>query len=43
MLALSRYSPYFTLIGNKTTHFGLFDCSPPNLSGLPSNTVAACC
>ncbi|PPD49668.1 MAG: methyltransferase type 11, partial [Methylobacter sp.] len=31
MLALSRYSPYFTLIGNKTTHFGLFDCSPPNL------------
>ncbi len=43
MLASSRYAPYFTIIGDKTTHFGLFDCSPPNLSGLPPNTVAACC
>jgi len=43
MLALSRYAPYFTLIGEKTTHFGLFDCSPPNRSGLPANVVAACC
>lgn len=43
MLALSRYAPYFTLIGEKTTHFGLFDCSPPNRSGLPANAVAACC
>lgn len=43
MLGLSRYAPYFTLIGDKATHFGLFDCSPPNLSGLPSKAVAACC
>ncbi|KJV05532.1 methyltransferase domain-containing protein [Methylocucumis oryzae] len=43
MLALGRYAPYFTLIGDKTTHFGLFDCSPPNRSSLPDNPVMACC
>jgi len=43
MLAFSRYAPYFTFMGDKTTHFGLFDCSPPNRSGLPAITVAACC
>jgi len=42
MLAESRYAPHFAVWGNKTTHFGLFDCTP----GLQGESVAAggsCC
>lgn len=28
MLSLSRYAPHFAIIGDKSVHFGLFDCSP---------------
>ncbi len=29
MLSLSRYAPHFEIIGDKSTHFGLFDCGSP--------------
>ncbi len=42
MLGTSRYRKYFELIGDKSTHFGLFDCAPPN-TGLTLDSGAACC
>lgn len=42
MLASSRYARHFDLIGDKSTHFGLFDCAPPNTS-LSLESGAACC
>jgi len=42
MLASSRYAKHFDFIGDKATHFGLFDCAPPNTS-LSLETGAACC
>ncbi len=42
MLDGSRYGRHFELLGDKSVHFGLFDCAPPNSS---SNLTsgAACC
>lgn len=40
MLAGSRYAAHFQLIGEKRTHFGLFDCAPV---GAPSVASGACC
>ena len=40
MLALSRYAPFFELVGNKDIHYGLFDCAP---DAATSATVAAGC
>lgn len=28
MLAATRYAPHFELLGDRSTHFGLFDCAP---------------
>ena len=42
MLNASRYVEHFTLMGDKSTHFGLFDCAPPNTS-LSLESGAACC
>ena len=42
MLASSRYGKHFDLMGDKSTHFGLFDCAPPNTS-LSLESGAACC
>ncbi|MCF6204695.1 MAG: methyltransferase domain-containing protein [Methylococcaceae bacterium] len=42
MLGSSRYARHFDLIGDKSTHFGLFDCAPPNTS-LSLESGAACC
>lgn len=42
MLAQSRYAAHFQLIGDKTRHFGLFDCAPPN-TGLALKSDSACC
>jgi SAM-dependent methyltransferase len=42
MLVESRYAPHFAVWGDKTTHFGLFDCTP----GPQGESVAAggnCC
>jgi hypothetical protein len=42
MLALSRYSEHFQVLGNKSRHFGLFDCVPqPGNDAAQSN--GACC
>ncbi|MEI8574749.1 methyltransferase domain-containing protein [Methylomonas sp. LW13] len=42
MLAASRYGRHFQVLGDKSTHFGLFDCVPG-----PRNTITqadgACC
>jgi hypothetical protein len=42
MLSRSRYARYFTLMGDKLTHFGLFDCAFPN-GALSLESGAACC
>ncbi len=42
MLAGSRYGSYFQVLGDKSRHFGLFDCSPGSQSGT-SKTEGACC
>jgi len=42
MLGLSRYAEHFELWGDKSRHFGLFDCAPPNTS-LSLESGSACC
>ncbi|MDT8407771.1 MAG: methyltransferase domain-containing protein [Methylococcales bacterium] len=42
MLQHSRYGRHFQLLGDKSTHFGLFDCMPPN-SRAELDSGAACC
>lgn len=42
MLGSSRYAAHFDLIGDKSIHFGLFDCAPPNTS-LSLESGADCC
>lgn len=42
MLSSSRLAKHFTLLGDMSTHFGLFDCAPPNTS-LSLESGAACC
>lgn len=42
MLASSRYAEHFELLGDKSTHFGLFDCAPLNTS-VSVESAAACC
>lgn len=32
MLTQTRYAPYFRVLGDKTEHFGLFDCGPTQLA-----------
>ena len=39
MLGLSRYARHFRLDGDRSRHFGLFDCAPATASG----AAAACC
>jgi SAM-dependent methyltransferase len=42
MLNSSRYAKHFELMGDKSTHFGLFDCAPPNTS-ISIESGSACC
>lgn len=42
MIASSRFARHFQLYGDKSTHFGLFDCAPPNTS-LSLQSGSACC
>jgi arsenite methyltransferase len=42
MLSTSRYAENFEIWGDKSTHFGLFDCAPPNKS-VSVESGAACC
>ncbi|TPQ29058.1 methyltransferase domain-containing protein [Methylomonas koyamae] len=42
MLALSRYGDHFQVLGDKSRHFGLFDCTT-GYSGDNNQTSGACC
>ncbi|MDE2472704.1 MAG: methyltransferase domain-containing protein [Bradyrhizobium sp.] len=44
MLSLSRYAPHFEIIGDKSIHFGLFDCgSPPTPTVGNAAAPIKCC
>ncbi|UGQ10476.1 methyltransferase domain-containing protein [Yinghuangia sp. ASG 101] len=43
MLAGSRYAPHFAVVGDKTTHFGLFPCGPEQGTSAAADGVAGCC
>lgn len=42
MIGRTRYAPHFQVIGDQSTHYGLFECGPmaPTPDGLPAG---ACC
>lgn len=42
MLAATRYAPHFRLSGDKSVHFGLFDCAPVGVATAPTG-AANCC
>jgi SAM-dependent methyltransferase len=42
MLTGTRYAPHFRVMGDKTTHFGLFPCVPANTTS-SDRPAAACC
>ncbi len=42
MLGASRYAKHIKIVGDKSVHFGLFDCVPPNTS-MNLDSGAACC
>jgi arsenite methyltransferase len=43
MLAGSRYGAHFQVLGDKSRHFGLFDCSPGPQSADSPKADGACC
>lgn len=43
MLSETRYAPHFRLVGDRTTHFGLFDCAPQVTNKPGNENSAACC
>jgi arsenite methyltransferase len=42
MLSETRFSAHFEVVGDRSTHFGLFDCGPGAVPG-PDTGSAACC
>lgn len=42
MLEETRYAPHFKIIGDRSTHYGLFDCGPSG-SKADGKTSAPCC
>ncbi len=42
MLACSRYAPHFQVLGDKSRHFGLFDCGPELNSALTAASGSCC-
>ncbi len=42
MLSQTRYAPHFTIIGDISTHFGLFDCAAP-IEGPAETNGSGCC
>nr|HPO24131.1 methyltransferase domain-containing protein [Arenimonas sp.] len=43
MISQSRFASHFDIVGEKTTHYGLFDCAPDTAgTGAPANTGACC-
>ncbi|PJZ46675.1 methyltransferase domain-containing protein [Leptospira brenneri] len=48
MLSKTHYKDHFTIIGDKSKHFGLFDCGPSpavlsNQNGSSNGSAGACC
>ena len=43
MLAQTRYGRHFQLVGDNSTHFGLFDCGPTPIAGSSPDGAMACC
>ena len=44
MLAETRYAKHFTVTGDRSTHYGAFDCSSATRTGQqPANDTGACC
>ena len=44
MLQETRYAPHFTIIGDRSVHFGPFDCAPASLkAGEDAGFGGACC
>jgi arsenite methyltransferase len=42
MVSRSRYAPHFRVIGDKTRHFGLFDCAPAGAADVVAASGACC-
>ncbi len=42
MLAASRYAPHFQVLGDKSRHFGLFDCAPDSLAASAAVSGSCC-
>jgi SAM-dependent methyltransferase len=43
MVQDTRYGAFFDVTGDRSTHFGLFDCAPAPASGSPAAASGACC
>lgn len=43
MLSETRFARYFTVTGDRSTHFGLFDCSPAGAGALSAAAGSGCC
>ncbi len=43
MVQHTRYGAYFDVAGDRSTHFGLFDCTPAPSGGESSDEAASCC
>ncbi len=43
MLSHTRYARHFRVIGDKTTHYGLFDCVPKATATAGETVVPSCC
>jgi hypothetical protein len=42
MLTASRHAPHFEVLGDKSRHFGLFDCAP-GPQGESAASGGSCC
>jgi arsenite methyltransferase len=42
MVSRTRYARHFTVTGDKSVHYGLFDCGPGSAAGGPA-PQAGCC
>lgn len=43
MLAQTRYAAHFSLLGDLSTHYGLFDCGPAPAAGASAACAPGCC
>lgn len=43
MLQETRFAPYFTIIGDRSTHFGVFDCAPAAVNTVEGAVAGSCC